>query len=205
MAQRAIPAELAFDIGAGKHAFAFAFACAAQSEQGEVRNDPDELRTFLTARLRCGRPLRVLVEATGIYYLDLALLAVELGAEVMVVNPKAAHNFAKALQRRNKTDRLDAAMLLQFLQRMPFTPWTPPARVRLELRHYGRYLTQLTEDGTAAKNRLHALTSTQASPKALRQDLQRALASLEQRIARIRQQALALIQTDAELHAAFRA
>lgn len=203
MAQRVVPAELAFDIGASKHQFEF--ACGSQRERGEVRNDLATLRTFLIARLQRGRPLRVLMEATGIYYLDLALLAAELGAEVMVVNPKAAHNFARALQQRSKTDRLDAAMLLEFLQRLPFTPWTPPRRVLLELRHFGRHLTQLTEESTAARNRLHALANTQVSPKVLRQDLQRALASLDKRIARIRQQALALIRTDAELQAAFRA
>lgn len=202
-ASPAVPALLALDIGARQHAFAFEHA--AQHLRGEVDNTPAALRTFLTAHLRPERPLRVLVEATGVYSLDVALIAAELGAEVMVVNPKAAHNFAKALQRRNKTDALDAAMLLEFLKRMPWVPWTPPSRARLELRHYGRYLTQLTQDGTAARNRLHALGSTQASPAALRADLKRAIAGLDRRIERLRREAVALIQRDPELNAAFKA
>ena len=92
----------------------------------------------------------------------MALIAVELGAQVSVINPKAGHNFAKAMSQRNKTDRLDAAMLLDFLKRMSFTLWTTPRKAQLELRYYGRYLIQLTEDGTAARNRLHALSSTQS-------------------------------------------
>lgn len=202
-ASPAVPALLALDIGARQHAFAFEHA--AQHLRGEVDNTPAALRAFLTAHLRPERPLRVLVEATGVYYLDVALIAAELGAEVMVVNPKAAHNFAKALQRRNKTDALDAAMLLEFLKRMPWVPWAPPSRARLELRHYGRYLTQLTQDGTAARNRLHALGSTQASPAALRADLKRAIAGLDRRIERLRREAVALIQRDPELNAAFKA
>jgi transposase len=197
------PTLLALDIGARQHAFAW--ESAPHREAGVIANDPSTLRTFLTALMRHTGALRVLVEATGVYYLDVAMLAVELGAQVSVINPKAAHNFAKAMQQRNKTDRLDAAMLLDFLKRMPFTPWTPPRPALLELRHYGRYLTQLTEEATAARNRLHALCSTQASPAYLRADLKRFIASLDKRITRIRAQALALIKADAALLERFQA
>jgi transposase len=197
------PTLLALDIGAKQHAFAW------QNEQhrdtGMVPNQPAALRSFLSSLMRRTGALRVLVEATGVYYLDVAMLAVELGAQVSVVNPKAAHNFAKAMQQRNKTDRLDAAMLLDFLKRMPFTPWTPPRRALLELRHYGRYLTQLTEESTAARHRLHALCSTQASPPYLRADLKRFIASLDKRIIRIRAHALALIEANTALHERFQA
>lgn len=203
MSDTVTPALLALDIGASQHAFAF--EGQRRSDAGELRNDPAQIRAFLSARLQSNGAVRVLVEATGIYYLDVALIAAELGCEVMVINPKAAHNFAKALQRRSKTDRLDALMLLEFLKRMPFQAWTPPRVALLELRYYGRYLTQLTEEGTAARNRLHALNSAQVSPKPLRADLRRAIASLDRRIERIRTQALALIQADPELQAAFKA
>ena len=117
MTQANHAALLALDIGAAKHAFVF--EDGGHQQGGEVRNETAELRRFLQARLRHGRPLRLLLEATGIYYLDVALLAVELGIEVMVINPKAGHNFAKALGQRSKTDRLDARMLLEFHKRMP--------------------------------------------------------------------------------------
>lgn len=195
------PTLLALDIGAKSHAFAW--ECAERRETGTLTNEPAALRTFLTRLLKRTGALRVLVEATGIYYLDVALIAAELGAHVSVINPKAGHNFAKAMSQRNKTDALDAAMLLDFLKRMPFTRWTPPRKALLELRHYGRYLIQLTEEGTAARNRLHALSSTQASPAALRADLRRAIAALDRRIARIRIQALELITADVSLKAGF--
>jgi transposase len=51
---------------------------------------------------------RVCLEATGVYHLDLclALQAAE-GVEVMVVNPRAAKDFARAQLQRSKTDRGD--------------------------------------------------------------------------------------------------
>lgn len=197
------PVLLALDIGASKHAFAL--KAGDTQERGEVRNEAGELRSFLGKQLARSGALRVLVEATGIYYLDVALIAHELGAEVMVINPKVGHHFAKVLQQRSKTDRLDAAMLLEFLGCRPFVAWVPPRASLLELRYYGRYLTQLTEDGTAARNRLHALSSTRASPKALVADLKRAIANLDRRIERIRKAAIGLIQSDAELAGSYKA
>lgn len=194
---------LAMDIGAKRHAYVWEFR--DQRESGEIANDATALRPFLKALIARAGSVCVLVEATGIYYLDVALLADALGAQVSVINPKAGHNFAKALSQRNKTDRLDAAMLLDFLKRMPFTAWQAPRQAQLELRHYGRHLVQLTQESTAASNRLHALTSTQAAPAYLKSDLKRAIAALHRRIERIRTRALALIRADEPTRARFNA
>ena len=192
---------LALDIGAKRHAYAWEFR--GQRKVGEVDNDPATLRRFLKALIARAGSIRLLVEATGIYYLDVALLADELGAEVSVINPKAGHNFAKALGQRNKTDRLDAAMLLDFLKRMPFRAWQAPSKALLELRHYGRHLVQLTEESTAVRNRLHALSSTQAAPAYLKSDLKRAIAALERRMDSIRARALERVRANDEIRVRF--
>lgn len=143
------------------------------------------------------------MEATGIHYLDVALIAAEFDAEVMVVIPGAAHDFARAPQRRNKTDALDATMLLEYLKRMPFVAWIAPRCALLELRHYGRHLTQLTADATVSRHRRHALSSTQARPKALRDDPRCSIAGFEKSIKRLCQKALQLIRADAGLLGGF--
>ena len=196
-------AWLAFDIGARKHAWSSDIK--GRRESGAVDNDPAALRALLTACLKKTTHLRVLAEATGIYYLDLMVLAHELGAEVMVVNPRTAHHFAKALNQRNKTDKLDADMLLECLKRMPFEAWVPPPKTWLQLRSFGRFLVQLTEAGTVARNRLHALSSTKDSPAFLRRELKSMIRSNDQRIARIRTQAVALIRADDYLNKRFEA
>ncbi|TAM09858.1 MAG: hypothetical protein EPN72_06305, partial [Nevskiaceae bacterium] len=83
---------LAFDIGGHRHAWAG--QVGDRVECGSVDNDPAALRALLQKRIGQVGRLRVLAEATGIYHLDVVLLADELGAEVMVINPKAAHHFA---------------------------------------------------------------------------------------------------------------
>lgn len=196
-------AWLAMDIGAKSHAWASEIA--GKREQGTVDNTVPALLTFLKGRLRHGMTLRVLVEATGVYYLDVALQAQQLGAEVMVINPRVAHHFAQALNQRNKTDKLDAKMLLECLQRMPFLAWAAPSEAHMQLRSYGRFLVQLTEANTTNKNRLHALQSVQGSPRLLRDELKRMIASTDKRIARIRTHAIALIREESHLNACFKA
>lgn len=196
-------AWLALDIGAKSHTWASEID--GKRENGTVENTSPALLTFLKGRLRSGMVLRMLVEATGVYYLDAALLAQELGVEVMVINPRAAHHFAKALNRRNKTDKLDALMLLECLKRMPFQAWVPPSEAHLQLRSYGRFLVQLTEMNTANKNRLHALTSARGCPRLLRDELKRMITSTDKRIARVRAQAIVLIHQDDHLSACFEA
>ena len=54
-------------------------------------------------------PVRVCMEASGRYGLDLALALAEAGGvQVMVANPRAVKNFREASMRRLKTDALDA-------------------------------------------------------------------------------------------------
>ncbi|HET7268723.1 MAG TPA: IS110 family transposase [Oleiagrimonas sp.] len=185
---------LAFDIGAKKHAWSSDIN--GHREHGTIDNDPATLRTFLKSCLKKSKHLRVLAEATGVYYLDVMVLAHELGAEVMVINPRQAHHFAKALGLRNKTDKMDADMLLECLMRMPFRAWVPPRKSWRQLRNYGRFLVQLTEDGTAARNRLHALLNTKDSPAFLRTELKRIITTNDKRIERVRAEAITLIKAD---------
>jgi hypothetical protein len=70
-------------------------------------------------------------DLSGNDYLDLGLAIESHAIPLMVVNPKAAKRFAEALSTRTKTDAVDAAMLAEFAQRMPFEPWVRPAATAL--------------------------------------------------------------------------
>jgi len=192
---------VAFDVGARSHAFAA--SVGGKETTGMLDNTPEAIARFAAdQQRRCGQ-LRVVMEATGIYYLDLALQLVEAGVEVMVVNPKASHHFARAMSQRSKTDAQDARMLLAYLQRMDFVPWQPPAPQLLELRQLGRHLCRLAEQQVRLKNQLHALRSTRTSPAVVVKDLRDELARLERRIERMQAEALRRVRTDAALTECF--
>jgi transposase len=68
----------------------------------EIPNTPTGHRQLVRRLTKAGRLARVALEASGIYSLDLALaLHRARRIEVMVVNPRAARDFAKAFLRRS--------------------------------------------------------------------------------------------------------
>ena len=77
-------------------------------------NDAGGIRALL-ARLTQAGPLGAIVlEATGRLEREAALALCSAGLPVMVVNPRQAHDFAKALGYLAKTDAIDARALAQF-------------------------------------------------------------------------------------------
>jgi transposase len=150
-----------------------------------------------------GTRVRVCLEATGLYSLDLALaLHAAAGIEVAVLNPKTVNRFAATLC-RSKTDPADAQVLAEYARRMPFQLWQPPSSTALQLRAITRHIAALTQQHTRESNRLHAALASTASSACVRQDLKRSLRDLEHRAEKMRDAALALIEQDAELRPRF--
>lgn len=124
--------------------------------------------------------LQVMMEATGIYHEALAYALHEAGVTVYVANPRHAHEFAKSLGTRSKTDRKDSVILARFLASRPHHPWEPePAAVR-ELKALLARLQMLETDILREENRLEkvqiqgisgeVLRSVEAMIKALREE-----------------------------------
>jgi transposase len=152
---------------------------------------------------KTGARVRVCLEATGRYSLDVALaLHAASGMEVAVLNPKVVHGFAATLC-RSKTDPADAQVLAEFARRMPFQPWHPPSAAALELRTITRHIAALTQQHTQQSNRLHAVSASTTGARCVRRDLQRCLRDLERRVEKMRHAALALIEQDAALRPRF--
>jgi transposase len=134
---------------------------------------------------RAAGPVRVALESTGLYGLDLALCLHQARVAVMVANPRAVRHFAQAMMQRSKNDQLDAAVLREFAARMPFVAWRPPSAAALKLVAVARRLEALTEMLAAEKNRLHAASLSQAIPPILRHDLRRSIQTHERAIERL--------------------
>jgi transposase len=82
-----------------------------------VGNDDDGIRRIVA--LLKDQPQAValvLLEATGRYERHVASELLEAGFKVAVVNPRQARDFARALGKLAKTDKIDAATLAQFAQ-----------------------------------------------------------------------------------------
>jgi len=96
---------------------------------------------------------------------------------------------------RAKTDRVDALGILDYLRRMPFAAWTPPAADVLALQQITRRLTQLKGEMTREQNRLHAVEQIPAPAKVIARDLRLNIAHLQRRILALEKEALAVAQS----------
>jgi transposase len=165
----------------------------------EFPNTPPGHQALLRCLERAAGPVRVALESTGLYGLDLALTLHQARVAVMVANPRAVRHFAQAMMQRSKNDHLDAAVLREFAARMPFVPWRPPSPAALKLVAVARRLEALTDMMAAEKNHLHAASLSQALPAIIRRDVERSIQTQERAIERLTRAAQEFILDDPEL------
>ena len=140
--------------------------CWSDGGTEEIPNEPEGVRALASRAVERGVAL-VVMEATGGYE-QLALLTIyRAGAPVVAVNPRQVRDFAKAMGRLAKNDRIDAAVLCEFARRMKPEPRAIPEDEVIELDALLRRRAQLIEILTAEKNRLK-----QAVAKPIRANIQ---------------------------------
>jgi transposase len=173
---------------------------ATDSRVAQFANTSVGHRQFVKWLTKGGRSARVVLEATGVYSLDLALaLDAAPRIEVMVVNPRAARKFAEACLQRSSTDTTMAIALQEYAVRMKFVVWTPPSMAVRELRAIARRIAALTLEKTRELNRQHAAGATADTPAVVVNDVAVNVRHLERRIAELERHAVALLSADAEL------
>jgi transposase len=144
--------------------------------------------------------VRVCLEATGNYHLDVALaLHRDDRVQVQVLNPWVARRFAEARLQRAKTDRVDAEALAEYAARMPHEEWRAPSEAALGLRAITRRMQQLADRKSSEGSRLHAASISQSLPAVVVQSVQEELAHLDAQLAVLQREARAVGRSDGEL------
>jgi transposase len=113
----------------------------------------------LVARLAPLRPALVVLEATGGLEHPAAAALALAGLPVAVVNPRQAHDFAKATGRLAKTDAIDAGALALFAERVRPEPRPLPDEEARALDALVQRRRQLLDMRAAEQNRLGAATA----------------------------------------------
>lgn len=167
---------------------------------GRFANEPSGHRQLLKWLTKGGRSVQVCLEATGVYSLEVALAVHQHPrAEVMVVNPKAIKNYAGARMQRAKTDPIDAQLILDYGQRMPFVAWQPPSGEVLQLQAITRRIVQLKVEINREANRLHADAYRASTTDLIERDIQVHIRHMERRITRLEDEGRALVLATDEL------
>lgn len=128
-------------------------------------------------------PLTVL-EATG-RYSDLAAAQLHAaGHRIHLANPRRIKGHARSLGRRNKTDRIDAALIVGFGATRTLPAWQPAAPAQETLRALMRRHAELPALLQAERNRIESAATVLVvkSLARLRRVLEKELATLEAQI-----------------------
>lgn len=147
-------------------------------ESFTVANDHEGVDEILS-RLGQSVPKLVVMEATGKYERLAATSIAAAGITVAIVNPRQARDFAKAMGKLAKTDKIDAFVLARFAKVMEPHPTAMPDEEALALQGILARRRQLIEMRTAEGNRLKM-----ASAKALAKRIEAHIVWLEKEIER---------------------
>jgi transposase len=101
--------------------------------------------------------VQCVMEATGSYYEELAYFLHGLGRHVCVVLPNKVKHFAKSLNVKSKTDKLDADTIAQVGIERNLPRWTPMSPQWKGLRDLCRERLSLKKELSRAKCQLHAM------------------------------------------------
>jgi transposase len=133
---------------------------AAGKRHGHFSNTPagfEQLAAWLERhRPLGGETLHACLEATGNWGLDLAAFLYAAGCKVSIVNPRQIKAFGESELARNKTDKLDAALIARFCRAHEPRAWTPPAAEIREMRELVRRCAALKATRTQETNRQKA-------------------------------------------------
>lgn len=161
-----------------------------QATNATVSNDPkgiEELMELLPETKSC----LVVIEATGNYERALVVRLVEAGHIVSVVNPRQVRDFAKAIGKLAKTDKIDARVIAEFGKLTRPRAVVKTKELQGELDQLVTRRRQLIGTRTAEKNR-----QGQAVSRVVYKSIQRVLDAINKDIKAIDREIEKLVQSD---------
>jgi transposase len=145
-------------------------------------------------------PIYFVMEATGVYYENLAYFLNEKHQKVIVMLPNKIKHFSKTLDIKSKTDKLDARMITQFGLERQMQLWQVPSPIMKALKTLTREHHSIKEMTTKIKNQLHA---KEYSHEPLKETIKRSSAILSvfnKQLKEIEKQIKELIEKDSDLN-----
>jgi transposase len=139
----------------------------------------------------------VVLEATGSYWVTLAVTLHQAGYAVSVAHPNHITNYAKSLPRRAKTDAGDAYLLAHFASARQPAVWTPPPQVYHEVRQRRVARDALLSMRQQARNHRHALVQWPVQVTAVKTHLDAVIADFGARIATLEDEIEAVLAAGA--------
>ena len=146
-----------------------------------------------------GPELVFLMEATGVYYENLAHHLYRIKKTVHVILPNTSKHYISSLNIKTKTDVVDARILSQFGTERAHKLWIPPPAALLQLRNLTRYYVQLQEQKTALGNIKHSKDCSHDVQTFIIKSNQKLVLEIDKEIAKCVKEIKRLIESDSIL------
>ena len=144
-----------------------------------------QFEKWVSSKCKEGIELRILMEATGIYYEQLAWYLYERDFSLSVILPTKAKRYMQSLGLKSKTDGIDARGLAQMGLEQRLALWQPVSKNIYRLRLLTRQLEDFNKQRTVNLNQLHALAHSAYSTSEVEKGLKRLLRQIDKEIKRL--------------------
>lgn len=146
-----------------------------------LENTPAAIRHWLKG---LHGPLRLALESTGVFHLELACQAHARGHAVYVIDGYRLNRYRESVGGRAKTDASDARLLVRYLRNegADLRPWIPPSRDYQALQRLLHRRATVVRARTALQQSLRDVPGLRTTLKATLGQLDRTTAAIERRI-----------------------
>ncbi|RDC58779.1 Pilin gene-inverting protein [Adhaeribacter pallidiroseus] len=134
------------------------------------------------------------MEATGIYYLQLAYFLYEHGTQVGVVNPVVIKRYIQMHLGKGKSDKKDAQWIKRYGEQNQVASWQPEEPVIVECRQLEQVTEQLIRQRTMVINSLAALERQPIVSALAVKSLKQTLKMLDKQVKQIQEKLLATLE-----------
>ena len=159
----------------------------------------DDLVSWVLKREKQGTRVCYIMEATGTYYENLAYYLHGKGKKVSVVLPNKINHFAKSLNVKTKTDKVDSDFIAQIGIERELPIWKPMSANYKHLRDLCREMLSLKKERSRAKCQLHAMEYSHEKTPSVLQIKETLIDFYEKLILQIETEITKIIKTDKEL------
>ena len=141
-----------------------------------------------------------IVEATGVYYQNLAHFLAEAQQKLCVMLPNYVKQFARSTSVKTKTDRVDARLLCRMALERQLDLWQPASPLMRQLKALTRERAAITEQLKGITNRLAALDASYAPSQQQCTRLEQHRKLYQKHRKQIEAEITALLSSDPDLH-----
>jgi transposase len=159
-----------------------------------------DLLKWVAKKIKEDVSVTYVMEATGVYYENLAYYLYESEQNVAVVLALKMKNYMKSVNVKTKTDKVDSRVIAEYGIERSVEFWKPMSSNYRQLRDLSREVMSITKEITRAKNQLHAIQHSKGLNGFMRQMKEEQIEFYKNLIKRLKSELKRQIKEDKELY-----